>query len=103
MQDDGTDNPHDNAKDKDTNCKDSIIDGGFLDPGVSSTEVLPENQKGDEQRDTGDDEDSNLRPLHLVRSPWSHLLTANIAGWDSLSSVEDGQDGSEHSQDNERA
>lgn len=62
VEDDGADGPHDGAEDEGTDCKDSVVDGGFLGSSAAAAVVEKDDAKGHGERDAGDAEQRYLRP-----------------------------------------
>lgn len=69
VEDGSADGPHDNAEDKEGDGEDGIIDGGFFGAAVAAAEVGEDDGEGHGEGDTGDAEESYLRPCLLGRCP----------------------------------
>ncbi len=97
MQDAGSNHPHDNAKQEPADSEHSVVDGDFLGSTVAAAAVCKDDDDREEERDTGDTENDYLRPSLLLGRPCRQV----VAGRYSFSGVEDGQDSTQHSEDDE--
>lgn len=69
VQDCSTDSPHDDAESEEEDCKDGVIDGGFLGAFVTSSPVGVEDADGENKRNTGDGQQHDLWPRLGVGGP----------------------------------
>ena len=94
-----THSPHDDAEDEESNGEDSIVGCDLFGAVVPSSEVCSHDRNRHNKRDNSDDEKENLWPCLCVVGPWGEV----VSFWQCLCSVEDGERGCEHGEDNETA
>jgi hypothetical protein len=99
VEDSCADSPHDDAEDEETNSEDSIVSCYFFGPIMASSGVCNHDHDGHDERDAGDGEDDDLRPDLGVLGPWWKVVSC----WEGLCSVEDGECGCNHGEDNQTA
>lgn len=91
--------PHDDAKQEEAHGENSVIDSCLFGSPMAAAEVCPEDQKTEEERDTGGSEDDVLGPGLRSTSPGRE-----IAAWfEVLGGQEDVDGGTDESEDDETA
>lgn len=94
-----TNTPHDDAKDEESNSKDSVVCRNLFSSMVTSSPVGDDDKDRHDEGDAGDGQQKNLRPDLGIVGPWWKVVP-----WcEVLCGVEDGKGTGDHGKDDERA
>ena len=99
VEDSRTYSPHDDAEDEETDGEDSVVCSYFFGSIMPSSAVGNHNNDRHEKRDTGDDQEEDLRPCLGVLSPRRKVVSLGKR----LCCVENSECGCQHGEDDETA
>lgn len=99
LEDTRSHRPHDHAEDEPAHGEKRVVHANLLRPVMTTTAVTDKDTDADEERNTGAGEDDVLRPGVGVGRPGGKT----VHGGKMSGSVEDGERGRKHGEDNETA